>query len=245
MATAHSHPIVLSLTTTSSLATAGSLPDARDSKRRWTMPGVYALEALTAPELTRLVASGVRIVVVPFGSVEHQGGHLPIGADSVLADAVGREVARRLGAVLAPTLRAGCAEQHAEFAGTLTLRAGTLTDVAVELAESLARQGFTRIVLVSAHGGNQAALDEAVARLAAIAGGAVVCAPQGDVGPLPGAHSGQWLTSVMLALRPDLVSLDHAGNELADELREAGAERGAEHVERFVTSIVDAVPRAS
>jgi creatinine amidohydrolase len=207
------------------------------------MPGVYELEALTAPELTRLVASGVTTVVVPFGSIEHQGGHLPIGADSVLADALAREVARRLGAVLAPTLRVGCAEQHAELAGTLTLRAGTLTDIAIELAGSLARQGFTRVVLVSAHGGNQAALDEAVARLADTAGAAVVWAPRGDVGPHPGAHSGQWLTSVMLALRPDLVRLDHAGSDLADELREAGAERGAEHVERFVTSIVEAVAR--
>jgi creatinine amidohydrolase len=203
---------------------------------------VYELETLTAAELTRLVASGVTTVVVPFGSIEHQGRHLPIGADSVLADAVAQEVAHRLGAVLAPTVRVGCAEQHAELAGTLSLRAGTLTDIAAELAESLARQGFTLIVLVSAHGGNRAALEEAVARLAA-RGGAVVCAPQGDVGPRPGAHSGQWLTSVMLALRPDLVSLDHAGNELADELRDASAERGADHVERFVTSIVEAVRR--
>jgi creatinine amidohydrolase len=205
------------------------------------MPGVYELETLTAPELTRLVAGGVTTAVVPFGSLEHQGGHLPIGADSVLADAVAREVARRLGAVLAPTVRVGCAEQHADLAGTLTLRAGTVTDVAVELAESLARQGFTRIVLVSTHGGNRAALDAAVARVGASARGATLCAPQGDVGAHPGAHSGQWLTSAMLALRPDLVKLEHSGPDLADELREAGADRGADHVERFVTSIVDAV----
>jgi creatinine amidohydrolase len=202
---------------------------------------VHELEALTAPELTRLVAGSVTTAVVPFGSIEHQGGHLAIGADSVLADAVAREVARRLGAVLAPTLRVGCAEQHVEFAGTLTLRAGTLTDVAVELAESLARQGFRLIVLLSTHGGNRAALEEAVSRLGAAAGGAVVCAPRGDVGPKPGAHSGQWLTAAMLALRPELVKLEHAGSDLAGELREAGAERGADHVERFVTSIVEGV----
>jgi creatinine amidohydrolase/Fe(II)-dependent formamide hydrolase-like protein len=204
---------------------------------------VYDLETLTAAELTRLVASGVTTVVVPFGSLEHQGGHLPIGADSVLADAVAREVARRVGAALAPAVRVGCAEQHAGAAGTLTLRADTLTHVAVDLAESLAHQGFTLIVLVSTHGGNRAALEEAVARLGAAPGSAVVCAPRGDVGPRPGAHSGQWLTSVMLALRPALVKLEHAGSDVADELREAGAERGAQHLERFVTSIVEAVPR--
>jgi creatinine amidohydrolase len=159
----------------------------------------------------------------------------------MLADAVAREVARRLGAVLAPTLRVGCADQHVGLAGTLTLPAGTLTDVAVALAESLARQGFGLIVLVSTHGGNRAALDEAVARVRAVPGGPVVCAPQGDVGPQPGTHSGQWLTSVMLSLRPDLVELEHADSDLAGELREAGAERGAEHVERFVASIVEGV----
>jgi creatinine amidohydrolase len=209
------------------------------------MPGVYELETLTAPELTRLVTDGVTTVVVPFGSIEHQGGHLPIGADAMLADAVAREVARRLDAVLAPTVRVGCAEQHAAFAGTLTLQAPTLTDVAVELAESLARQGFRLIVLVSTHGGNRVALEEAVARLGAVPGGPVVCAPQGDVGPRPGAHSGHWLPSVMLALRPDLVKPEHAGTDLADELREAGAERGAEHLERFVTSIVEGARRES
>jgi creatinine amidohydrolase/Fe(II)-dependent formamide hydrolase-like protein len=205
------------------------------------MPGVYELETLTADELARVVAGGLTTVVVPFGSIEHQGGHLPIGADSVLADAVGREVARRLDAVLAPTVRVGCSEWN--IAGTLTLRAGTLTDLATELAEGLARQGFTRIVLVSTHGGNRAALQAAVARLDAASCGAVVCAPQGDVGPQPGAHSGQWLTSVMLALHPDLVKLEHAGSALADELREAGAERGALNVERYVTSIVEAIAR--
>ena len=75
--------------------------------------------------------------------------------------------------------------------------------------------------------------------LTTTSGGAVVCAPKGDVGPSPGAHSGEWLTSVMLALRPDLVRLESADSELAVELRMATPERGARHVQRFVASIVD------
>ena len=192
------------------------------------------LETLTAPQLRRLIDSGVSIAVVPFGSLEHQGAHLPLGADAVLADAVGREVAGQLGAVLAPTVRVGCAEQHEQLVGTMSLRAPTLTDVAVELAESLAGHGFTVIVLVSTHGGNRAALDAAVARLDASLDGAVACAPPGAVGPEPGRHSGQWLISVMLALRPDLVELDRASSELADELQAGDAQRGAGHIKRFV-----------
>lgn len=199
---------------------------------------MYDLEELTAPALRRLVDAGVLTAVLPFGSIEHQGGHLAIGSDAVLADAVGREVARGLDAVLAPTVRVGDAEQHAQLIGTMTLRADTLSDVAVELIESLLRQGFRLIVLVCTHGGNRRALDTAVARLRATSSGAVVCAPPGDVGPRPGAHSGEWLTSVMLALRPDLVDLENAGSEFAGELRAANPERGARHFQRFVASIV-------
>jgi creatinine amidohydrolase/Fe(II)-dependent formamide hydrolase-like protein len=194
------------------------------------MSPMHELEELTAPALAQLLATGVSTVIVPFGSLEDHGAHLPMGADAVLADAVSREVARALGAVRAPAVHVG----HAPRTGVLTLRADTLTDVAVQLVDGLTRQGFTRIALVSTHGGNRAALDAAV-------GGAGVCAPRGDVGPRPGTHSGEWLTSVMLALRPDLVRLEHAPAALADEVRAASAERGRRHLERFVASIVAAV----
>ncbi len=202
---------------------------------------MHELEALTAPRLRELIEAGVSTVVVPFGSIEYQGRHLPIGADSLLADAIGREVARRLGAVLAPSMRIGCAEQQRERIGTLTLQTETLTEVAIELAESLAAQGFAVIVLLSTHGGNSAALDAAVARLGVSLDGAIACAPRGDVGPHPGAHSGEWLTSVLLALRPDLVDPHAASSELAREVGAARAQRGADHIERFVASIVEAV----
>jgi creatinine amidohydrolase len=199
---------------------------------------VYELEALTARTLRGLIDGGVSMVVVPFGSIEYQGSHLPLGADAMLADAVGTEVARRLGAVLAPTLRVGCSQQHLDLPGTLSLDTATLTAVAMEQARGLAEQGFTVVVLLSTNGGNDAAMDAAVAEFEALPSSAVVRAPRGDVGPNPGSHSGQWLTSVMLALRPDLVHLEEAGGDLAAELEAANAQRGHEHLERFVASIV-------
>ena len=202
---------------------------------------MYQLEALTAPELQQLINDGVSTVVTPFGSIEHQGGHLPIGADAVLADAVGAEVAQRLGAVLAPTLRVGCSEQHVRLPGTLTLSTPTLTVVAAELAAGLVRQGFRVVVLLSTNGGNDAAMAAAVAQLGASPSPAVVCAPHGDVGPNAGSHSGVWLTSVMLALRPDLVRLEDADADLVTELAGADAERGRAHIQRFVASIVASV----
>jgi creatinine amidohydrolase len=202
---------------------------------------VHELDMLSAPTLRELINGGVVTAIVPFGSTEHQGGHLPIGADSILADAAGRVVAERLEAVLAPTLCVGCAEQHEDLPGTLTLRVETLTAVAVDQAQSLARQGFRIVVLVSTHGGNRGALDAAVAELDRSLRSAVACAPKGDVGPNPGRHSGVWLTSMMLALRPDLVDLDRAGPEFRVELQSASPERGYQALERFVASVVASV----
>jgi creatinine amidohydrolase len=199
---------------------------------------VHELETLSARQLQELIGRGISTVVIPFGSIEHHGGHLPLGADTLLADAVGARVAERLGAVLAPTIRTGCSEQHMHLPGTLTLRPATLAAIATEHAHALARQGFTVIVLLSTHGGNGPALDAAVTELNASLSGAVACAPRGDVGPSPGTYSGAWLTSVMLALHPELVDLAHASSDLAAELKTADAGHGRDHIERFTASIV-------
>jgi creatinine amidohydrolase/Fe(II)-dependent formamide hydrolase-like protein len=200
---------------------------------------MYELERLTAQELTRLLEEDVSIVVVPFGSVEHHGGHLPLGTDALLADAMGRDIATHLGAVLAPTQRIGDAGQHMDRPGTLTLGTTTLTDVAVSIVQSLAAQGFRLIVLLSTHGGNFRPLRRAVEHLnSALPENVIVRTPQGDVGPDPGSHSGEWITSVMLALHPDLVDIERADETLATELRSAGAQRGREHLERFAASII-------
>ena len=209
---------------------------------------MLTLEAMTGPELRGLVENGARTVVIPFGSVEQHGGHLPLGTDAVLADFVGQAVADRLGAVLAPTLRVGCADQHMDVMGTLTMPAETLRSVAFHVARSLVTNGFRVIVLVSTHGGNQLALEEAARELDEQCRDVVACAPRGDVGPDPGAHSGKWLTSVMLALRPDLVDAEAADASLIDEVRSATRGDGADHLERFISSVVqrarDAVSRS-
>lgn len=206
---------------------------------------MVALEAMTGPELRRLIESGLRVVVIPFGSVEQHGGHLPLGADAVLADFVGQAVADRLDAVVAPTVRVGHADQHVHGTGTLTMPRETLAAVAVHIARSLVAHGFRVIALISTHGGNQLALDEAARQLNDEYDDVVACAPRGDVGPSPGAHSGKWLTSVMLALRPDLVKAESADPGLIDEARAATAVSGADNLERFVSAMVQQVRDAA
>jgi creatinine amidohydrolase len=199
------------------------------------------LEELASSELRRLVESGIATAVIPFGSVEGHGGHLPLGSDALLADFVGAAVAERLGAVLAPTVRVGCAEAHMQRSGTLSVPPETLSDVAVHVARSLITHGFRVIVLVSTHGGNRAALENAARRLNEQHPEVLACAPRGDVGPAPGAQSGKWLTSAMLVVRPDLLDVESAAADIIDEARTATAERGADILERFVSGMVTTV----
>ena len=196
------------------------------------------LEETSGSELSRLIETGLRTVVIPFGSVEYHGGHLPLGSDALLADAVGELVAERLDAVLAPTVRVGYADRHMPGTGTLSVPTRTLCDLASSIARSLVAHGFRVIALISTHGGNRAALEEAAQYLNEQYADVVACAPRGDVGPSPGEHSGKWLTSVMRALRPELVDVGAARPELRDELRAASPEAGTENLARFVGAIV-------
>jgi creatinine amidohydrolase len=199
------------------------------------------LEELSSSELRGVVESGVATAVIPFGSVEGHGGHLPVGSDALLADVVGEAVAERLDAVLAPTVRVGCAEAHMQGSGTLSVPSETLRDVALHIARSLITHGFRVIVFLSTHGGNQAVLEEATRQLNEQHPEVLACAPRGDVGPAPGARSGKWLTSVMLVVRPDLVDVKSADADVNDEAGAATAEHGPHNLERFVSAMVETV----
>jgi creatinine amidohydrolase len=206
---------------------------------------VVVLEELTSRELELVLERGTTAAVIPFGSVEYQGRHLPLGSDALLADVVGRAVADRLDAVLAPTLRVGSPDQHVRGTGTLTVPPETLREVALHIARSLIAQGFRMLVLLSTHGGNRSALGEAAQELDREHPDIEVCVPRGDVGPDPGTHSGRWLTSVMLSLRPDLVDVKSAHDDMKDEVLAATPQAGEKNLERFVSSIVQAVRNAS
>lgn len=199
------------------------------------------LEEVSSAELRRVIESGVWTAVVPFGSIEDQGSHLPLGSDALLAEFVGLEVAQRLDAVLVPSVHVGYAEPNMPGSGTLTVPSETLRDLALHVAQSLVAHGFRLIALVSTHGGNQVSLEEAARQLNERYPEAVACAPRGDVGPNPGVHSGRWLTSAMLVVRPDLVSVRSADAGIQEEVREATAADGSANLERFVSAIVGLV----
>lgn len=141
------------------------------------------------------------LLVVPLGSTEQHGPHLPFTVDAVVADAVARSVGERLGAVVAPVLAYGSSGEHQQFEGTLSIGQDALRLLLVELVRS-AHTWAARVVLVNGHGGNVPVLSEVVPTLRAEGHDVAwlgLGVPGGD------AHAGRTETSLMLHLAPDQV----------------------------------------
>jgi creatinine amidohydrolase len=114
------------------------------------------LEHMTWPEFQAAVGQG-RSVLVPAGSVEQHGPHLPLGTDALIADGLARRVAAKTGCIVAPGLRYG-AYSHPRsgggdrtFPGSTGMRGGTLQDVVEDVAEDLFGDGFRCVVVLNGH----------------------------------------------------------------------------------------------
>ncbi len=164
------------------------------------------MSALARATSAEVAAAG--LVLVPLGSLEQHGPHLPLDTDTVIATAVAHEVAAALDAWVAPPVAYGSSGEHQSFPGTVSLGTEALTHLLVELVRSV-RTWAERVVIVNAHGGNVAALrsSEEIEWVA--------CATeQVDL------HAGITETSLMLHLRPESVRLDLAEAGNTQPLRE-------------------------
>lgn len=94
------------------------------------------------------------IAVLPVGSFEQHGGHLPLTTDTVVACTIARSISEAYGLFLLPPITIGCSHEHEDFPGTVSIRATTLAAVVEDVMDSLDRQGITRTVVVNGHGGN-------------------------------------------------------------------------------------------
>jgi creatinine amidohydrolase len=107
-----------------------------------------------------------RLCLLPVGAIEQHGPHLPCDTDSLIAQSLCDEVARRTGCLSLPVLAYGCSFGHGEaWPGTLSLSPETLTRTVRELGQWLMATGFTRLLIVNSHFGNWAALKCAIDHL--------------------------------------------------------------------------------
>lgn len=161
-------------------------------------------------------------VVLPTAAIEQHGPHLPILTDTLACATICQRAAELASSqtpvTVAPPLHFGSSHHHYPHPGVLSLSSGALIDEIEEICDSLFRSGFRRIAIVNGHGGNDEAIRLAAADVAldlpvsiAAASYWTIAAPalieEGkalEIGLLPG-HAGAFETSLVLALRPDLV----------------------------------------
>lgn len=172
--------------------------------------------ALTWEEIGEVAASGA-IAILPVGSTEAHGPHLPLDTDVCIAEEVARRSATKLvrggvRAVIFPSLAYGVTEFAAAFPGTVGIRPDTLRALVDDVCRSLLAQGFGKVVLVNHH--LEPAHFQILHEVAAASGGAVVVpdhrrrpvAPKlGEEFCRGGSHAGRYETSLVLAADPGRV----------------------------------------
>ena len=205
---------------------------------------IHDLTTMTSPEAAEAVARS-RTVVLPVGSIEQHGPHLPNGTDTFAAELVARAVAVRLDAVYAPLMPYGVTPIHAGHPGTVSLRRDTFEALLTDVCSELIALGVRTVVLVNWHEGNIASMNAVATDLqdrhdvTFVAAQACYVAQRlyrEDGGEL--THGGGIETLAVLAHDPALVRAERAG----EPTRPAGADamdrmRRSHEVYGFITDV--------
>ncbi|ODS42531.1 MAG: hypothetical protein MSIBF_04235 [Candidatus Altiarchaeales archaeon IMC4] len=139
--------------------------------------------------------------IIPVGSLEQHGPHLPFETDTIIAADVARAVGEKINALVAPAIPVGISDEHMDFQGTLSISAKTLTSLLSDISGSLKRHGFTKQYIINAHGGNTPVLEKFGEKNKVPVFGTL-----GYIGKFD--HAGEVETSLMLYLKPDAVRTD-------------------------------------
>lgn len=187
--------------------------------------GTFAdVERLAYPEVARLLAADApKVAILPVGSVEAHGPHLPLGTDTFISTEMAARAGRRLAdagwiALRFPAVAYGVTDWAAMFAGTTTISSATVGEMVFETARAISKLGFDRVVLTNAHlePAHIAMLRGVVERFKQEVGPTLLfpdktrrhaAARLGDEFKSGSCHAGQYETSLVLAIAPELVDL--------------------------------------
>ena len=157
------------------------------------------------------------VVVIPLGSSELEGTHLPLGVDTIAAEGLAARLTGLEGVIIGPCLPIGYSKWFLPYAGTISLEQDTLIKLLGDYCGSLVRHGVERLVFLNSHKGNNAAVETTahslidqhqvkvgMLNLWQLAGQLTAGKPE-LVAEGAFRHGGEIMTSLMLALRPEAV----------------------------------------
>ena len=191
------------------------------------------LEEMNAQQVRKNI-NRKSIAILVFGACENHGDHMPFGSDFIfpmeLAKRIAAKSKKKKNTIILPAIPYGVSLHHNEFQMTMSLEPHTLQMVIEDLFSSIIKNGIRRILVINGHDGNIAPIESA-ARTTKNRHAEVVIACLEAWWDLVGeitrglfevwrglGHGGEAETSAMLAIRPDLVNMKQAPNELIPEL---------------------------
>ena len=172
-------------------------------------------------EIVNIAEADGSVLVVPVGSIEQHGHHLPVSTDTILVDAVVHGGAEQVGTdvplLVTPPVWSGFSPHHLSFGGTLSLDFNHMQTVLEDVAKTGIQNGFDAVCFVNGHGGNTPLINTVVSTIGrstdaeilgttyfTLATDEIESVRDSDTGGM--AHGGEYESSLMLYLRPDLVA---------------------------------------
>jgi len=185
------------------------------------VPTTYLLAEMSWPQAQARFKE-VDVALLPVGSIEQHGPHLPLDTDAFDADFLARRVAAACSdpkPLVLPLIHYGVSYQHEDFSGTFSVNPELLSRLVYEIGASAARYGITKLVIVNGHGGNAPSLHLAAQMINRDAH-IFTCVDTGETSdtdvyelvenPHNDVHAGEIETSTALATRPELVQMEQA-----------------------------------
>lgn len=195
------------------LSAEDSNPIFKETKVKNYMPHMTWAEVEEALKTTNMV-------IIPVGSIEQHGQHLPLGTDIYLAIELSKLIAQQANTLVAPAVFAGLSDHHMGFPGTLTLSPETFEAVVYESALGLIKHGFRKIMIVNGHGGNRTSVANVIQKINQATPATAMDLMSIDIPEKDSSyptyeydwHAGIEETSIMLYLAGSLVQMSRAEN---------------------------------
>lgn len=194
----------------------------------------------TAPEIRDLAARDGSILLLPVGSIEQHGRHLPVATDTILVDAIAElgaeRVAEEVPILVAPPVWSGFSPHHLSFGGTLTADFDHIRALIEDVVETGLENEFDAVVLLNGHGGNKSLIGTLVSTIGKehpdsqligltyfdLADTFIDEIRESEPGGM--AHGGEFETSLMLHLRPELVRDDQPATYMDEPYERGGGD---------------------